>query len=64
VTWAEKMKVSTQQVNKWVKGGENSTLETVLSLGGRLGITLINIPKRSAVASLVGKELTALEEMR
>jgi ribosome-binding protein aMBF1 (putative translation factor) len=47
VTLAEKMGVSPQQVNKWVKGGENFTLETLVNLGDILGISLVEVPRRS-----------------
>lgn len=33
ITLATKMNVSPQQVNKWVKGNENFTLETLVKLG-------------------------------
>lgn len=45
---AEKMGVSPQQVNKWVKGTENFTLETLIKLGNILEISLIEIPKRKS----------------
>ncbi len=38
---AKEMKVSPQQVNKWVKGRENFTLETIDRLEKALGITLM-----------------------
>lgn len=41
---AEKMGVSAQQVNKWVKGKENFTIETLVSLSEVLGINLITVP--------------------
>ncbi|GAA4511811.1 helix-turn-helix transcriptional regulator [Sphingobacterium thermophilum] len=41
---AEKMGVSPQQVNKWVKGNENFTLETLGKLSEVLGIELIQVP--------------------
>lgn len=40
---AEKMEVSPQQVNKWVKGNENFTLDTLAKLSQVLGIELINV---------------------
>lgn len=42
---AEEMKVSPQQVNKWVKGNANFKLETLLDLGMVLEIQLIEVPK-------------------
>lgn len=49
VRLAEEMKVSPQQVNKWVKGNENFTLETLVKLSEVLGIELIQVtPKQSA----------------
>lgn len=41
---AEKMSVTPQQVNKWVKGNENFTLETLGKLSDILGIELIQVP--------------------
>ena len=46
---AEKMNVSPQQVNKWVKGNENFTIATLARLGEVLGIELIQVPNRSEV---------------
>lgn len=47
VKLAEEMGVSKQQVNKWVKGNENFTLDTLSRLGEVLGIQLIQIPNRN-----------------
>lgn len=44
VTLANQMGVSPQQVNKWVKGNENFTLDTLASLSEILGIDLISVP--------------------
>lgn len=41
---AEKIGVSAQQVNKWVKGKENFTLETICKLEKALKIDLIEVP--------------------
>lgn len=46
---AEKMNVSPQQVNKWVKGNENFTIATLARLGEVLGVELIQVPNRSEV---------------
>jgi len=46
---AEEMDVSPQLVNKWVKGNENFTLETLTRLGKVLGIELIQVPNRMEV---------------
>lgn len=40
---AELMQVSPQQVNKWVKGKENFTFETISKIEAVLGIALIQI---------------------
>jgi hypothetical protein len=40
---AEKMNVSPQLVNKWLKGSENFTLETVAKLEAVLGVGLMRI---------------------
>ena len=45
---AEKMEVSPQQVNKWVKGNENFTLETLVLLGEVLGVELIDVVTKSS----------------
>jgi transcriptional regulator with XRE-family HTH domain len=37
---AEKLNVSPQTVNKWIKGKENFTLETISKIESALGITL------------------------
>lgn len=42
-TLAQKMNVSPQQVNKWVKGGENFTIETLAKLSDVLGVELISV---------------------
>lgn len=46
VQLAEKMCVSPQQVNKWVKGSENFTIETLVNLSHILGLELITVPKK------------------
>lgn len=46
---AERMDVSPQLVNKWVKGNENFTLSTLGRLGEVLGIELIQVPSRKDV---------------
>lgn len=38
---AEALKVSPQQVNKWVKGKENFTLETIVKINAALGTDLL-----------------------
>lgn len=40
---AEKMGVSPQQVNRWVKGKENFTIETLVHIGGALKVELIQV---------------------
>lgn len=47
---AEKMEVSPQQVNKWVKGNENFTLDTLAKLGQILGVELINVVVKSTTS--------------
>ena len=46
---AEKMEVSPQQVNKWVKGNENFTVATLARLGEVLETELIKVPTRNEV---------------
>jgi transcriptional regulator with XRE-family HTH domain len=50
---AEKMNVSPQMVNKWVKGSENLTIETISKLERALGIAILNLPKSVQVLDLV-----------
>jgi ribosome-binding protein aMBF1 (putative translation factor) len=40
---AERLNVAPQQVNRWVKGSENFTLETISKIEIVLGIQLINV---------------------
>lgn len=47
---AEKMEVSPQQVNKWVKGNENFTLDTLAKLSQILGVELINVVVKSTTS--------------
>ena len=42
--FASRVKVSPQQVSKWVKGNENLTLDTISILEVALNIDLISIP--------------------
>lgn len=49
---SEQLGISPQQVNKWVKGKENFTLETISKLEHVLGVDLIRIPKHSGAALL------------
>lgn len=44
VDLAKNMGVTPQQVNKWIKGKENFTLETLVKLSNVLGIELISVP--------------------
>jgi len=47
VQLAKKMGVSPQQVSKWVKGTENFTIETLVTLSEVLGVELIAVaPKK------------------
>lgn len=58
VTLAGKMGVSAQQVNKWVKGKENFTIDTLVTLSDILGINLIEV---SAPALQTKKELATYQ---
>ena len=40
---AEEMGVSPQQVSKWVKGGENLTISTIINISNALGFNLIRL---------------------
>ena len=48
INLAEIMSVSPQQVNKWVKGGENFKLDTIGKLEAALKIQLIDVSMDSA----------------
>ena len=37
------MGVSPQQVSKWVKGGENLTISTIINISNALGFNLIRL---------------------
>jgi ribosome-binding protein aMBF1 (putative translation factor) len=43
---AERLNVAPQQVNRWVKGGENFTLDTISKIEIALGIELINVSEK------------------
>ena len=45
---AHQLKITPQQVNKWVKGTENFTLETIAKLEEALGVDLVHITKQSS----------------
>jgi transcriptional regulator with XRE-family HTH domain len=47
VELAEQLGISPQAVNKWLKGKENFTLESIFKLESALGITLLSVPKRN-----------------
>lgn len=53
---ADKMNVSPQQVNKWVKGRENFTLETLVNLSEILGVQLITVGPGSVKSFSVGQD--------
>ena len=53
---AEKMGVSPQQVSKWVKGGENLTISTIMNISAAIGFNLISLnepPKANIVSETV-----------
>lgn len=55
---AEKLNVAPQQVNKWVKGGENFTFETIEKIENALGFELMYIsetPKTNAITIQAGE---------
>ena len=43
---AEKLNVSPQMVNQWVKGSENFTLETISKIEHALGVELMNVSEK------------------
>ena len=44
---AEKLNVSPQMVNQWVKGSENFTLETISKIEYALGVELMNVSEKT-----------------
>lgn len=46
---ADKLNVSAQQVNKWVKGKENFTLETIDKIEKALSIALIDVVEKGSI---------------
>lgn len=55
---AEKMNVSPQLVNKWVKGKENNfSLELLFRIGDYLGIYLIDIPLNKSTVEISSKSI-------
>ncbi|NVO09333.1 MAG: helix-turn-helix domain-containing protein [Bacteroidales bacterium] len=48
---AEKLNLSPQQVNKWVKGNENFTFETIEKIENALDFELISINEASCASS-------------
>ena len=48
---ADKLELSPQQINKWVKGNENFTLETISKIENILKIDLIHIVKSQSAVS-------------
>lgn len=44
---AEKLNVSPQMVNQWVKGSENFTLETISKIENALGVELMNVSEKT-----------------
>lgn len=59
---AEKMDVSPQQVNKWVKGSENFTIETLVNLSEVLGVELIAVPPKKDQKLMEEVKFTYSEE--
>lgn len=49
--FADKLDVSPQQVNKWVKGSENFTLDTIAKIENSLGIQIIQVISQEPSAS-------------
>ncbi len=55
-TFAAQMGVSAQVVSKWLKGGENFTLETISKLEAVLGFELIEVKEKVETVSLLETE--------
>src|SRR5690554_6630217 len=58
----EKMEVSPQQVNKWVKGNENFTLDTLAKLSQILGVELINVVVKSTTSKSEEVKVTSSDD--
>lgn len=52
---AERMQVSPQIVNRWVKGQENFTLETIGKIEKALGIQIFTIVETATTGNLPGR---------
>jgi ribosome-binding protein aMBF1 (putative translation factor) len=52
---AERLQVSPQIINRWVKGQENFTLETIMKLEKALGIQLLSIIETNTTGNLPGR---------
>lgn len=52
---AERMQVSPQIINRWVKGQENFTLETIGKLEKALGIQIFTIVENATTNNLPGR---------
>ena len=52
---AERMQVSPQIINRWVKGQENFTLETIGKLENALGIQIFTIVEITTTSNLPGR---------
>lgn len=59
---AEKMEVSPQQVNKWVKGNENFTLDTLAKLSQILGVELIQVIVKPTTSKLEEVKVTSSDD--
>lgn len=59
---AEKMEVSPQQVNKWVKGNENFTLDTLAKLNQILGVELINVVVKPTTQKIEEVKVTSSDD--
>jgi transcriptional regulator with XRE-family HTH domain len=59
---AEALKVSPQQVNKWVKGKENFTLETIGKINAALGTDIMSFKNETPDIVHVVHEFDRIEE--
>lgn len=62
VRLAEEMGVAPQQVNKWVKGNENFTLETLAKLSSVLDLELITVATKTSEHRVEEVKVTFLED--
>ncbi len=61
--FATQLDVSPQAVNKWLRGKENFTIETIAKIEQALGIRLLNIGSQSAESQFVTSEVFSMKHL-